>query len=432
MRHHSWIPCLVVLGVGVAGCRREAEPKAVLKFAHSVTSGASKPLYDAACAEFEALHPGIKVKQIVLDGSTYEKQGLQSMLQGGDAPDVFFEWAGHRVASKVRDGYAADLTAALDKDGWREEFDENAWHATTVDGRNYMIPNTIMVTVMHWYNPKILAKHDLVVPRTYEGLLETLKKLKAAGETPMLCGNRELWPLGNWGAHLIQRVVGARLYDDVLSLRPGTSFVNPGFVKSLEMIQQWSKLGLFSENVMATSDIDAQLGFINGKGALYAMGNWVISNAKTDAPPGFEYDGFNLPPMKDGQGDQTSIMALNTGYMVSKTTKHFDLAIAFLRHMMSESVQERMVGAGAISTIKSVFDPEKIDPHLRRCWDAWKNAKTILAPPDTGYRIDVANRLYDAIALVADGKADPKTALTKAEEQVAPWRQAAAGAKDKR
>jgi len=408
------------------GCRREPEPRAVLKFAHSVTSGSTKPVYNAAVAEFEAAHPGVKVKQVVQEGHLYERQGLQSMLQGGDPPDVFFEWGGHRVLSKVRDGYVADLTDALDQDGWRETFHENAWHATIVDGRNYVIPNAIMVSVMIWYNPEILAKHGLSAPQSYDALLEAMRKLKAAGETPMFVGNRDVWPLGNFAAHLIHRVVGPKRYDEVLRLQPGTSFVNPDFIKALAYVETWAKEGFFNKGFMAINDPDAQMSFFNGKGGFYAMGNWLISAAQTDAPPNFKYDGFNLPPVAGGKGDQTSLMALNTGYMVSKATKHFDLAVAFLRHMTSESVQRRMVAAGAISAVKGLDDPDQIDAHLRCALEAWKSAKQILAPPDTGYRIDVANRLYDAIALVADGKADPKTALAQAEAQVAPWRKAAA------
>jgi raffinose/stachyose/melibiose transport system substrate-binding protein len=415
---------LAVLTAG--GCRHAEEPKSILKFAHSVTSGATKPIYDAACAEFEAAHPGIKVKQVVLEGSVYERQGLQSLLQGGDPPDVFFEWAGHRVLRKVRDGYAADLTGALNKGGWRGTFHPNAWHATTVDGRNYMVPNAIMVTVMYWYNTRLLAKHGLGVPRTYEELLDEMGKLKAAGEIPVFFGNWDLWPMGNWGAHIIHRVVGARLYDDVLSLKPGTSFANPEFIKALGLIQTWAGKGFLNKAFMAINDSDAQISFFNGKGVFYPMGNWLISGAQTDAPPDFQYDGFNLPPIAGGKGDQTSLMALNTGYMVSKTTGHFDLAVEFLKYMTSPSVQKRMVEAGVISATKGTVDPAKLSPQLRRALEAWQNAGEILAPPDTGYAIDVANRLYDAIALVADGKADPKTALKEAEEQVAPWRTASA------
>ncbi len=423
------IALVMAIGTALAGCRREPEAQVVLRFAHSTTSGATKLVYDAAVAEFERLHPGIQVKQDVQDGNLYEKQGLQSKLQGGNPPDVFFEWAGHRVASKVRDGYAADLTDALDADGWRDTFHENAWHDTTVDGRNYMIPGSIMVSVMYWYNTKLLAKHNLTVPKTYEELLDLMRKLKAAGETPVFFGNREIWPMGNWGAHLIQRVVGTELYDRVLRLEPGTSFVNPPFIKALGLIETWAKEGFFNKGFMAITDTNAQVCFYNGQGVLHPMGNWLISAAKTDAPDDFDYDAFNLPPIAGGQGDQTSLIVLNTGYMVSKSTKHFDLAITFLRHMTSESVQRQMMAAGTISAVKGVIDPDQMDPHLRRSFDAWKRAKTILAPPDTGYAIDVANRLYDAIALVADGKADPRAALTKAEQQVAPWRKAGASKK---
>jgi raffinose/stachyose/melibiose transport system substrate-binding protein len=176
---------------------------------------------------------------------------------------------------------------------------------------------------------------------------------------------------------------------------------------------------------MAIADTDAQVAFFNGQGAMHPMGNWLISNADTDAPKDFSYNGFNLPPMKGGKGDQTSVMALNTGYVVSKSTKHFDWVIKFLKHMTSKSVQKRMVEAGTISAVKDIFDPSELSPQSRRAFDAWKNAKEILAPPDTGYSMDVAYRLYDAIAAVADGKADPKTALTQAERQVAAWRKGA-------
>ncbi len=423
MHYRCCLPLIVVMAL--LGCRSEDEGKTVLKFAHSVTSGSTKAIYDAVVDEFEALHPDVKIKQVVMDGPTYEKQGLQSMLQGGDPPDVFFEWAGQRLASKVRDGYVADLTEVLNRDNWRAAFHKNSWNATRIDGRDYMIPNAIMVTVIHWYNTKILAEHGLAEPKTYEELVDVMAKLKADGRTPILFGNRELWPMGNWGAHLIQRVAGHQLYDDVLSLKPATTFTHPGFVQGLKLVQDWAERGLIPDSAMALSEIDAQLSFFNGRCTFYAMGNWLVSIAQTDAPPDFEYKGIKLPPLTDGRGDQTSIMALNTGYVISRSTRHFDLAVSFLKHMMSEDVQRRMVAAGVITTIKSAFDTQISDPHLRQAWEAWASAKTIVAPPDTGYRLDVANHLYDAIALVADGKAGPAEALERTEKQVAPWRQAA-------
>ncbi len=422
MKRSASLATAALITLALIGCRSEPEPRVVLKFAHSVTSGASKPVYDAACDEFEKLHPGIQVKQVVQEGNIYERQGLQSMLQGGDPPDVFFEWGGHRVVSKVRDGYVADLTEALDQDNWRDRFHENAWHATTVDGRNYLIPNAIMVTVIYWYNTKIFAEHGIDVPKTYADLIAAMRKLKAAGVIPIFCGNRDGWPMGNWGAHILHRIVGHEHYDAVLSLRPGTSFVNAEFLRAFRAIQQWAKEGFFNPGFMAISDTDAQITFYNGKGAMHPMGNWMISGAQTDAPPGFEYDGFNLPPIEGGKGDQTSLMALNTGYMVSSKTKHFDLAIEFLKYMTSDSVMKRMLEAGVIPSVKGLVALNAMDPHNRVALEAWQNAKEILAPPDTGYPIHVAYRLYDAIALVIDGQADPKTALEKAEAQVAPWR----------
>jgi len=417
---------VVLLLLTAVGCRRAEEPKAVIKFAHAVTSGSGKPILEDAIREFEKNHPGIRIKQMVQNDTEYQKQGLQSLLQGGDPPDVFFEWAGYRVDRKVRDGYAADLTDVLKKDNWKDTFIDNAWNDTKVDGRYYMIPDSIGPSVLYWYNRKIIEKHHLSEPKSYEELIGLLRKLKAAGEVPVYFGNRDVWPMGNWGAHIVHRAIGRQLFDDTLRLKPGTSLAHPEFVRALKMIEQWAKEGFFNPGFMAITDADAMIGFFHGKGVFHPLGSWTVQEARASAPPGFEYGCFNLPPMADGKGDQTTLMVVTVGFMISKTTKHFELAVEFLRHLSSRSVQERRAASGSISPLKGVMRSDITDPHLMRVMEAIGQAKSFLASPDTGYPIDVANRLYDAIALVADGKADAETALKKAEEQVAPWRKAAA------
>lgn len=65
--------------------------------------------------EFEAQHQGIKVEFSYQDDDTYQTIGLPNLLSGKNAPDLYFEWAGQRLQTRVTDGYAADITEQAPK-----------------------------------------------------------------------------------------------------------------------------------------------------------------------------------------------------------------------------------------------------------------------------------------------------------------------------
>ena len=69
-------------------------------------------VFDAIAADFEASHPGVDVEMNYQQDDLYEQIGLQQLLAGRNAPDIYFEWTGARMAQRAADGYAADLTEA--------------------------------------------------------------------------------------------------------------------------------------------------------------------------------------------------------------------------------------------------------------------------------------------------------------------------------
>ncbi len=76
-----------------------------------------------------------------------------------------------------------------------------------VDGKPYMVPTSLDVTNTIWYNKTMFAENNLTPPKTWDEFVAVIKALAAAGETPIIDGNNEFWPLGNWASHIAAKVV---------------------------------------------------------------------------------------------------------------------------------------------------------------------------------------------------------------------------------
>lgn len=191
---------LAAIGAALLISTSAALAQTEVRFTHSITGGSSREALDKIIAGFEAANPDIKIKQIVFDDDQYSNQGLITQLKSNEVPDIFFEWAGYPVQRDVGAGYAYDLSDAMAADGWKASFSPAVWTdgaGTTVDGKPYMVPLSLDLTNTIWYNKAIFAEHNLTPPKSWDEFVALCKTLADAGETPIVEGNNEFWPLGN-------------------------------------------------------------------------------------------------------------------------------------------------------------------------------------------------------------------------------------------
>ena len=206
---------------------------------------------------------------------------------------MYFQYGDWLIRRDVAADRALDLTDYLDEDGWREEFHESSWECNRVDGRDYMIPDSIGTTTIIWYNSKLFRDLGMSVPETWDDFVELCREAKAAGLVPISAGNNEKWPLGNWGAHIVSRVGGEDLYRDVMELKPGTRFANPDFIKGLTYLHQLVQEGFFNEGVIGLSDEEGQMLFRAEQALFHPIGAWVIDMFINEVPD-LEFD-YCLP-----------------------------------------------------------------------------------------------------------------------------------------
>lgn len=367
--------------------------------------------------QFESQHEGIKVEFNFQDDDTYQTIGLPNLLNGKNAPDLYFEWAGQRLETRVTDGYAADITEQLQSSGLKDMFSEGTFNGMVFDGKTYMIPTAGDVTNVIFYNKKIFSDLGLEPPTTWEQFLAVSETVKQAGITPIVLGNSDLWTAGNWIGHVISRVVGENAYSEALQLKQ--PFNSPDFVKAYGYVQElWDK-GYINDNVNAIGDSEADMLFLNGNGAMHPIGSWLVPTAVEETPD-LELGYFNTPAMPDGKGDQNSVIGVLNGMIINKNSKLIDESIEFMKLYSSAESSKKLSDAGAVPITKDGIDEESTYPLSLSLNDLMENAPVLVSPPDTGYSIEVANALNMATSQVIGGAKSPEDALAELETTIAP------------
>jgi raffinose/stachyose/melibiose transport system substrate-binding protein len=390
-----------------------------LRITHPM-SGSNKPAFDAIVAEFEAANPDIKVTQIVFDDDQYSDTGLITQMKADQVPDIYFQWAGFAVGRDAAEGLAYDLTDALATDGWQDGFSAAAFSAgagTMADGRAYMIPISFDITNTIWYNQAIFEENGLAPPANWAEFVALVKTLAEKGETPIVIGNNEFWPLGNWASHIASRVVPPEEYAAAFE-RTG-KFDTPNWEKALGLIAELQVAGGFNKDIQGLGADAAMSTFFQEAAVMHPIGSWLISEAATQADADFRYAQFDTPMIDESHPLKDSVIGTFTGFMVHKNSPNPEAAIRFLKFFTSKPAAKIWTEAGNISPVLGADEGAALDEHAASIVALLAGAGSIVPPPDTTYPVPLAEAWYQAAAYVAAGEKSPKDALVWLDETVA-------------
>jgi len=363
-------------------------------------------VWDQIAAQFESENSGIKVEMNYVDDDLYQTIGLPNLLSGRDAPDVYFEWAGSRLAERNEGGYAADLTSYMSGGVLSGIWDDAAFSSGEVDGKLLLAPHTADVTNVIWYNVDIFAELGITPPTTWGELMDTCKVAYDAGYIPMATGNKDFWAAGNWLGHLTSRVVGEDVYDSALGQR--TSFNTPEWVEAFGYIKELADNNCINASANAIADNEGAQLFFQGEAAMHPIGSWLVSWAIGEAPD-LNFDYVNLPAMANGAGDQGSVMGVVTGYVINEMSPLKDKAAEFLAMANNEKFVTEFIAAEAVPMAISAASAE-LDDRTARLNTMLSGSDHVVGPPDTDYDLEVADYFYRAVAAVLGGVSTPEEA----------------------
>ena len=405
-----------LLGLAViTGCSSSDSADKILRIATPSLGEKELPVWEAAKAAYEAENEGWTVEFIQQDDDLYSTVGLPTLLNGKNSPDAYFEWSGARLDQRAAEGYAADISGDIESSGLKDLFTDGAFAGYDSGGKLSMSPRARDVTNVLWYNVDMFEKNGVTPPKTWEELNTACAKIVAAKVNCFVQGNKDLWTVGNWGGHIISRVTGEALYAE--TLQKSKPMNSPEFVKGLTVLADLAKAGYVNESVNTIADNEAASQFFQGKAAFHPIGSWLIGTQQGEAPD-FKMDFINLPAISDGAGDQNSIMAVYTGYIVNaKSTKKTEV-MNFFKVLYNAENAKKIADAGTLLLVKSLAGGA-LDPLTEKINALLNGATVVVAPPDTGFELPVADALNAAQAEAIGGKSTPQAALDAAQEKVA-------------
>ena len=140
----------------------------VLRVAMGSPGEAQIRVWDDVAAQFMKAHPETTVEMNYVDDDLYETIGLQNLLSGRNAPDIYFEWAGNRLEQRYKDGFVADLSEAVKSGPLKGLFEDSTFQPTIIDGKIAMVPYSADVSNVLWYNKDIMASAGVAPPTTWD------------------------------------------------------------------------------------------------------------------------------------------------------------------------------------------------------------------------------------------------------------------------
>src|SRR5262245_27298231 len=190
----------VIAALGVSGGLSAAQAKPVgakaksdnvtLVWWHNATVGPQKAFWQKVADDFHKSHPDVTVKPVPIQNEQFNTK-IPVALQSGDPPDIYQQWGGGQLATQVKAGKVGNIDKLVKP--WIKSIGGAAagWQ---YGGKQYGIPYNLGV-VGFWYNKALFKQAGISAPPdTWTDFFADIKKLKAAGITPISIGGKDRWP----------------------------------------------------------------------------------------------------------------------------------------------------------------------------------------------------------------------------------------------
>lgn len=295
---------------------------------------APKKAMEELIADFQKANPDVTVKWNNFDHEGY-KSAIRNFLTA-DAPDVVAWYAGNRMEPFVKANLFEDVTDVWEANGLNDQL-KSAAPSMTIDGKKWGVPYTYYQWGIY-YRKDIFEQQGITPPKTWAELLAASEKLKAAGVTPFTIGTKALWPTGGWFDYLNLRVNGYEFHMELTSGK--VPYTDPRVKAVFEKWGELVKAGYFIDNHAAIDWQDAIPQMVQGKAAMYLMGNFAVATMKDGGLKEEQIGFLQFPEITPGI--PVSEEAPTDTFHIPAGAKNKDDAKKFLAYLASPAAQTKM------------------------------------------------------------------------------------------
>jgi raffinose/stachyose/melibiose transport system substrate-binding protein len=335
---------VAITGLLLLGPAPAWSEETVVRMLHIEDDQEKVALWQQIARDYEAQHPNVRVQLNHMDNQSF-KLWLPTLLKSSEPPHIIHSWGGGVFQELVEAGELKDISAQMRGD-WEQTLDPKGLAAfTTPQGAVYGAPLKFDLEVV-WYNKALFEKAGIKAAdiKSYGDFLEAVKKLKAAGITPIAVGGREQWPLHFYWTMLALRLGGKEAFEAAYH-RTGEGFSSQVFVRAAELFRQLVELKPFQPDFLRANYRDAAAYFGDGKAAMHFMGpfdyiNQRLFSSNGKGIPDDELDYFQFPMVEGGKGQPDDTLGAVNGWLVTKDAPAE--AVDFLRFFLNEDHQAEM------------------------------------------------------------------------------------------
>lgn len=343
---------------------------------------------------------------------------IRTGLAGGEPPDILQYEGYQQTRDFAAAGQLLDLTDWWNEHKERFALAEAGEYACTYEGRIYCIPYTFQTGWQIYYNPEILAEHNIQVPQTFEEFLAAAETLKAAGVTPIAIGSKDGWPGEHWWmAFTVQRCGVDKVYE-AIRRENNSKFTDECFVQASADLQNLAQRGYFSAGAASDDYGTAQAVFLSGQAAFFQTGSWFASGWEQDPPP-FEIGIMPFPRFEDTPFTGDVIGAITHVLAVPSGAANQGAALQVLDWFTTDEAARIWAKNGNMAMIQGAVD-EAAPPVIQDMWEKVKAAETSLPwienemPPGVG-----EDKVYNGVVALIAGTMTPEQFTQSVEDGMA-------------
>ncbi len=397
-----------------------AAEKVVITWWHISTAEEHKAVWQKLADDYMAAHPNVTIEITVLENEAF-KTKLTTVMQSGEPPDIFQSWGGGVMNEYANAGLLKDITADLDADGgaWRNTFAPGALGVYAYKGQSYGVPWD-MGMIGFWYNKELFAQAGIdTPPTTWAELLEDVKKLKAAGITPIALGEGDKWPGMHMWAYLATRLGGKANFEGAL-LRTG-SFTDEPFVQAGYKLQELMALEPFQDGFLGATYGDEATAVGNGKAAMELMGQWAPAVQKDNSEDkqglGDKLGFFPFPAVEGGAGDPNDAVGGGNGFAIGKNAS--PEAIDFVKYLTTAEAQQALVKINVAIPVVKGGEVGMSDPLMIQLQETLAKAEYFQLYYDQALPPAMGSVINDSVQGIFAGTLTPEQAAQAIEDSAA-------------
>jgi raffinose/stachyose/melibiose transport system substrate-binding protein len=276
---------LVILAF--SSCKKAASAASeisVLSMFSNPTADANSIAFYAQIDKFQKDYPALKVTFESIPHDEYETK-MKTYIAGGVFPDIV-ELKGTMIPQLADDGSIFKTKQLMDLvSGWESSYKGGVFEDFTYKNDYWAAPMQMGNNHNIYWNSDILASVGVSeFPTEWNAFIDMLNKLKAAGHTPIVLGNKANWLVPSLLFNtIVYRFTGVDWYYSLRENR-GAKFTDPQFVASAVLMQQMAKDGYFNSDINSIDQHQMYTVYYNKQAAMMVDGFWGVGTFDNEMP----------------------------------------------------------------------------------------------------------------------------------------------------